>query len=182
MAKYAQGYERKNSDTKNLIILFSSIVGVVVLAIVAVLIYNAVSKDNTLSYSSVDSEYTINVDGWEEKDYYEQNLFNPSVNGDAVLLKWKNKNSYYIYFYSDSDDQSTIKAVLDYHNAMKNDSNLLPIYLLNGSSISDDLKTSLGYSDDDTLSSGYLIKIIGKKVQDNPTTTNAKQAIIDLMD
>lgn len=40
MAKYAQGYARKNSDTKNLIILFSGIVALIAISVVLVVLYN----------------------------------------------------------------------------------------------------------------------------------------------
>ena len=40
MAKYAQGYARKNSDTKNLIILFSGIIALIAISVVLVVLYN----------------------------------------------------------------------------------------------------------------------------------------------
>ena len=60
MAKYAQGYARKNSDTKNLIILFSGIVVLIAAAIVLAVLYNKYWKKSAKSFADAAyAEYFI---------------------------------------------------------------------------------------------------------------------------
>jgi len=158
MAKYAQGYERKNTDTKNLIILFSTIVGIVVLAIVGVVIYNAVKKEDTLlTYDSVKEEYVIDVANMDSL-FYKSSITQDQL--DSKLLTKVNA-PYLIFFYCDSDSQDTIKVVLDYYDVLEKDSSLLPLYLIEGESITTNVKEAL---DNYQASEGDLIKIENKDV------------------
>ena len=75
MAKYAQGYARKNSDTKNLIILISSIVLVVAAVIVGVILFNKFKKDKTVSFSDAkyESAFITDYDKLLDQDKREDN-------------------------------------------------------------------------------------------------------------
>lgn len=89
MAKYAQGYERKNSDTKNLIWLIAAIVAVIALGIGAVIIYNSVKKDD-VTLASYESYQITNFDNtltMAEEDYliYVYDLDAPATSSAQVL-------------------------------------------------------------------------------------------------
>lgn len=115
MAKYQQGYQRKNSDSKNLIILISSIVGLVLLAVAAILVYNLVPglKKAPKNFSNEKyAQYFIS-------DY------------DKVLTPHKERKDFIIYVCSKSSttDKNMLK-VLSYIDEFEKDGTLVKLYLL----------------------------------------------------
>lgn len=150
MARYAQGYERKNSDTKNIIIMISVIVGVIILSLGIAVLVKALKKDEpTRSFASEEySEFFV--------DYAKANV---DVNKNG-----QEDDNYYIYFCDpDSESDSNMDLVLDYIDAYKKgeDSNMIPLYLINtNSSITDANKQSVEdsiYVSTDKIASGKLV-------------------------
>jgi len=173
MAKYAQGYARKNSDSKNLIILISTIVLVVAIAIVFAILYNKFWKKDTKTFESTEySAYFLT-------DY-------------DKLLDQKEKN-YIIYICSSSSTSDTNMEVIlgyldDYMDETK-DINV-KLYLVDydkfdSSSDSTESENAtkvtaeLGFT---VSQSGYLIavqnnEIINQSTQVLKETANIKKAI-----
>ena len=136
MAKYARGYERKNSDTKNLIWLVAIIVVVIALGIGAVVIYNHVKKDAVTlesygQYHITDFSKTLTM---SEDDYliyiYDEHS---ATKSDSQVLKYmkaleekKVTTQLYLVNYDDvssSSSDSTITAnATAFKNAIKYDS------------------------------------------------------------
>jgi len=166
MAKYAQGYTRKNSDSKNLIIMASIIVGVVVLAITFVILYNKLWKKTDAKLS--DSAYT---------SYYLSDY-------SALLDQDKKEDGNYLIYVTSTDTNTTDPCsaeVVAYIAAYEKGTSKMKIYLLDYSafdSTSDTtetgyatkVKTELGFS----VSVGYLIY-----VQDNEIINKSKQLLTD---
>ena len=100
MAKYAQGYERKQSDTRNLIILAAVIVGVLALAIALVAIINSVRDYSTHNLTVAPyTQYEIPTDS-----YSKSSLRN-------IAKDEKSDYNYYIYVYSTTSDNSNSKVM-----------------------------------------------------------------------
>ncbi len=108
MAKYARGFERKNSDTKNLIWLIAIIVAVIALGIGAIVIYNHVKKeDKTLAAYA---EYQITD--------YSKTL--TMTDGD-----------YLIYIYDEHSATESDSQVLKYMSALESGKVSTKLYLVN---------------------------------------------------
>ena len=100
MAKYAQGYERKQSDTKNLIFLAAAIVLVIALAIGIVAIVNA-----TKDYST----HNLTVAPYTEYDIQTSSFSKASLRN--LAKDEKSDYNYYIYVYSTNSDNSNAKVM-----------------------------------------------------------------------
>ena len=162
MAKYAQGYARKNSDTKNLIIMASVIIFVILISLTFVILYNKFWKKAADTYAS--EEYA---------DYYLSD-YSKLLNQDEV--------DYMIYVCSSSSkegDDANMTAVLNYIDEYIAGDISIKLYLLDydkfdSTSDSDEttnannIKAELGLS----VSEGYLIA-----VQNNKLVNTAKQVI-----
>ncbi len=148
MAKYAQGYERKSSDTKNLITMISVIVGLVVLAIVFVVLYNKYLKKEPTTFRS--------------EEYAEYFLT------DYTKLVDQTDENYLIYVCSKTNCDSTtapdnnMALILKYIDKQKDSDTLLKLYLLDADEFSDSssdnykaVEEELNYN----VSQGYLIYI-----------------------
>lgn len=162
MAKYAQGYARKNSDTKNLIIMASMIVFLILISLTFVILYNKFWKKAADTYAS--EEYA---------SYYLSN-YSELLNQDEV--------NYLIYVCSSSSeegDDSNMTAVLNYIDEYIAGDVSIKLYLLDYDKFdstsdkdetanADGIKAELGIS----VSEGYLIA-----VQNNKLVNTAKQVI-----
>lgn len=177
MAKYAQGYARKNSDTKNLIIMISVIVAVILIAIMFVIFYNKFWK--TVSPSLSDDDYS---------SYY--------LSSYTALLDQDKKNggNYMLYVCTtdssttDSNEQAVIKYIKEYEAGTAT----MKIYLIDYSkfdSTSDStetsnassIKTELGFAPQ----LGYLIyvydnRIINKATELLTSSDNVKNALVSV--
>ena len=117
MAEYANGYNRKFSDNKKLIIFLCSIVLGVALIVGIVALINNVGK-NTETYSSLNK----NV-----------------ITYDKVLEQEEDK--YLVYFYTDNDELQS--SILDLIKAYKGEEGQIKIYLVKYPDLTDDNKTAL---------------------------------------
>lgn len=164
MAKYAQGYARKNSDTKNLIILFSSIIAVIVITIVLVVCYNKFWKKEAPTYAS--EQYSA---------YY--------LSSYSSLLD-QTEGDYLIYVCSKtSTTDENQSAVLSYLDSYIAGNTTVKLYLIDydafdstsdttESSYATTIRTELGL--DATPTTGYLFA-----VQSNKLTNQAKQVLTE---
>lgn len=162
MAKYKSGTVRKNSDTKNLIILLSSLVVLVAAVIVFVILYNKYWKKAGKTLS--DSAYASYV----LSDY-------------SKLLDQEKKDTgtYMIYVYnSESSEDVNLQAVLKYLDKQIKDDNIMTLYLLDYSkfdSTSDSTETA--NADSVAAELGFSISAAGTLiyVSDNAITSKATQ-------
>ena len=166
MANYKSGTVRKNSDTKNLIILISSLVLLVAAVIVFVILYNKYWKKTGKSLS--DSTYSA------------------YVLSDYIKLLDQEKSSggnYMIYVYnSESSEDVNLQAVLKYLDKQLKDESVMTLYLLDYSkfdSTSDSTETANADSVEAEL--GFAISSVGTLiyVSDNAITSKATQVKTD---
>ena len=166
MAKYKSGTARKNADTRNLILLISSLVLLVALVIVFVVLYNKYWKRSSKSLS--DEAYATYV----LSDY-------------AKLLDQEKTDggNYMIYVYSsESDHDHNLQAVLNYLDKQLKDDNIMTLYLLDFAkfdSTSDTTETANADSVEAEL--GFAISAEGTLiyVSDNAITSKATQVKTD---
>ena len=126
MAKYAQGFERKRSDTRNLIILAVAIVLTLALAVGIVAIVNGCRDYSTHNLTVAPyTEYEIST-----SSYSKSGLRN-------IAKDDKSDYNYYIYVYSASSDNSNSKVMeyIDKYLASKDETDAkkkltTPMYLL----------------------------------------------------
>ncbi|MBP5342459.1 hypothetical protein J6Y73_00800 [bacterium] len=126
MAKYAQGYERKKSDTRNLIFLAAAIVLTIAVAIAIVAIVN-----NVRDYST----HNLTVAPYTE---YEIPTSSYSASGlRNVARSEKSDYNYFIYVYSANNDNSNSKVMeyIDKYIASKDETDnskklTTPMYIL----------------------------------------------------
>ena len=160
MAKYARGFERKNSDTKNLIWLVAIIVIVIALGIGAIVIYNHVKKEDVTLASY--SEYQITD--------YSKTL--TMADGD-----------YLIYIYDEHNSTASDSQVLKYMKALDSGKVSTKMYLVNydnvESSSSDTtitanaqkFKEAIKYDD---YQVGHLVVVLDNKVTNVSTQIYTK--------
>ena len=161
MAKYAQGYERKSSDTKNLITMASVIVGLVVLAVLFVFLYNKVLKKDPVTFKS--EKYA---------DYFltDYSKLVDQVEGDYLIYVCSKTNCD-----SSTSPDNNMASVLKYIDKYEKDNTLMKLYLIDSDDFSDSssenheiVDEELGYE----VSAGYLIYI------DDGALTNTSTQII----
>ena len=161
MAKYAQGYERKSSDAKNLIMMASIIVGLVVLSIIFVVLYNKYLKKEPITFRS--------------EEYAEYFLT------DYTKLVDQPDGDYLIYVCSKNDcDSATspdnnMALILKYIDKQKESDTMLKLYLINYDDFSDSSTENHEIVDQELnyeVSTGYLIYI------DDGALTNTSTQII----
>ena len=170
MAKYAQGYARKNSDTKNLIILFSGIIALIAISVVLVVLYNKFWKkaDKTFAdeaYSQyVLSDYTKLLD--QEKS---------------------NGGNYMIYVCSTDESASdknaaTVMKYLDDYTAGKCTMKLYLIDYAKFDSTSDTTETTNASSVEEelgfTVNLGYLLYVSDNQILNKSTQVKTEPASV----
>jgi len=162
MAKYAQGYERKNSDSKNLIIMGSIIVAVIALAIGFVILYNNVFKKESITFATAQYEDCYLTDYTKlllQKAEYENE-------GETVV------GHYYIYVCSKTGTSDTnMNTVLNYIDKTKDDEQSMKLFLLDYDqfdSTSDETESGNATSIENTLGlevqSTWLIEVIDGEI------------------
>lgn len=173
MAKYAQGYARKNSDTKNLIILFSGIVALIAAAIVLAVLYNKYWKKSAKSFADAAyAEYFIS-------DYTKLLDQDKTAGGNYMIYVCSTEDS------SDKNASNVMKYLEDYKAGKCS----LKLYLIDYSkfdSTSDTTETSnasaveteLGF----TVSLGYLLyvddnQMLNKSTQVKTEASSVKTAL-----
>lgn len=174
MAKYAQGYARKNSDTKNLIILFSGIVALIAAAIVLAVLYNKYWKKSAKSFADAAyAEYFISD--------YTKLLDQDKTTGGNYMI--------YVCSTEDSSSDKNASNVMKYLEDYKAGKCSLKLYLIDYSkfdSTSDTTETSnasqveteLGF----TVSLGYLLyvddnQMLNKSTQVKTEASSVKTAL-----
>ncbi len=185
MAKYAQGYGRRNSDNKNLIILISSIVGVIALAIVAVILYNAFgggSKAKTLKdYTDYEiTDYSQVLD--QEEGNYVVYVYDSSQTStaDSVAITYLEKY--------DKGNVNVKLYVIDYHMwnldaYQSSDSNYSTIEK-NHTAIDNEFESVNGYEPE----VGNLFAVLNNNILDKSTqivtsqvTQGSRTSVADLL-
>ena len=167
MAKYAQGYERKNSDIKNLIFLIVGIVAVVALVIAIVAIINGARDYSMKTYS--DSKY---------KDYF--------ISADEYdkLLKQQERD-YLIYIcdtsvdYTSSNVDSNMSAVLNYIEDYEAGKINIKLYLIDYSLFSSDtsaVSEGLELTEDFTINKAYLICVTNSRTDTSQIYTDSSSS------
>lgn len=170
MANYNSGHARKNSDTRNLVILITSLVLLVALVITFVILQNKFWKkaDKTIS----DSTYSAYV----LSDY-----------GKLLDQEKKDGGTYLIYVCTTdtSTTDNNLTIVLKYLDAQIEDSSLVTLYLLDYSkfdSTSDETETAnaqkveaeLGFS----VNVGYLIYVDDNEIVNKSTQVKTEAKVV----
>ncbi|MBR4237624.1 hypothetical protein IKQ02_04240 [bacterium] len=190
MAKYAQGYERKKSDTRNLIILAVAIVLTIALAIGIVAIVNGLRDYSTHNLTvSPYTEYEIPT-----SSYSKSGLRN-------IAKDEKSDYNYYIYVYSTNSDNSNSKVMeyIDKYLASKDETDAkkkltTPMFLLDYDKFDNaeeddesgeaEYKTALASAFGMEVQTGYLIFMKNGEVtstQDQIVTKNTNDVIEKLI-
>ena len=190
MAKYAQGYERKKSDTRNLIILAVVIVLTIALAIGIVAIVNGLRDYSTHNLTvSPYTEYEIPT-----SSYSKSGLRN-------IAKDEKSDYNYYIYVYSTNSDNSNSKVMeyIDKYLASKDETDTkkkltTPMFLLDYDKFDNaeeddesgeaEYKTALASAFGMEVQTGYLIFMKNGEVtstQNQIVTKNTNDVIEKLI-
>lgn len=166
MAKYAQGYARKNSDTKNLIILFSGIVALIAISIVFVVLYNKFWKKSDKTFADAAySEYVLSD--------YSKLLDQDKANGGNYMI--------YVCTTDSATSDSNAQAVMKYLDNYKAGKCSVKLYLIDYSkfdSTSDTtetanataVETELGF----TVSLGYLLYVEDNQILNKSTQVKSE--------
>ena len=165
MAKYARGYERKNSDTKNLIWLVAIIVAVIALGIGAVVIYNHVKKDAVTLASYTDYQIT-----------------------DFSKTLEMSEGDYLIYIYDEHSQATPDAQVLKYMKALESGKVATKMYLVDYDSVTSSSSDTTVSENASTFAEaikysnyqvGYIVVVKDNKVTNTSTQiyTNADSIV-----
>ena len=172
MAKYAQGYERKNSDSKNLIIMISVIVAVVVVAIVVVILCNKFVKRENKNYSTFKADETYSA-------YYLT---------DYSKLLGQDEENYCIYVISSSQtSDKNMKAVIKYLEDFESGNISVKLYLLDYDDFdntSDETEKANASKVTEALGdiqvqAGYFLAIYNNKIANKATQVITKAETVE---
>lgn len=174
MAKYAQGFERKSSDTKNLILLVVIIVAAVALVLGAVAIINKTTDFSVKTYS--DSKY--------------QQYFIGSDNYNKLLKQ--QERDYVIYVcdksvtYTDKNAvDPNMNAILTYIDKYEEGKVNIKLYLIDYSVFSSDdtaVREGLELTSDISIGAKYLIAVTDSRTELSQIYTDSSTSSTSIKD